>query len=363
MKQFWIWPIALYLFLGGLGGGMMATAAVVGLIIAPSALTSGALVWGVFIAFLILGIGTGLLVFELGQPWIFYRAFVTRTSVIKWGAVFLSISMIAGVLFIFWELSWLTFLPFIPYEGFAQVLLGIAGIFGLCVTIYTGVLLSSMKSRPFWNTPVLPVLFMVSGCSTGAALLSMCIGVWPFPAEWLQVNLSTPLAALLTEELRHILHVADAILISLELVVLLLYVMLQFCASNETAKAHAERWVRGEWAGYFWGLMVCCGLIIPLLLNVTNVGGYASALIALMGGCLLRFMIIWSYQRRVTPAELKYYTRLPQSHQDFMDYWEAGREYWTWVTPTGDVADEAPADGPDEVYQTSGPNPAMTGAQ
>lgn len=66
MKQFWIWPIALYLFLGGLGGGMMATAAVVGLLIAPSALTSGALVWGVFIAFLILGIGTGLLVFELG---------------------------------------------------------------------------------------------------------------------------------------------------------------------------------------------------------------------------------------------------------------------------------------------------------
>lgn len=103
--------------------------------------------------------------------------------------------------------------------------------------------------------------------------------------------------------------------------------------------------------------------VIPFLLNVTNVGGYASAIIALMGGCLLRFMIIWSYQRRVTPAELKYYTRLPQSHQDFMDYWESGREYWTWVTPAGEVADEAPADGPDEVYQTSGPNPAMTGAQ
>ena len=324
MKQFWIWPIALYLFLGGLGGGMMATAAVVGLIIAPSALTSGALVWGVFIAFLILGIGTGLLVFELGQPWIFYRAFVTRTSVIKWGAVFLSISMIAGVLFIFWELSWLTGLPFIPYEGFAQVLLGIAGIFGLCVTIYTGVLLSSMKSRPFWNTPVLPVLFMVSGCSTGAALLSMCIGVWPFPAEWLQVNLSTPLAALLTEELRHILHVADAILISLELVVLLLYVMLQFCASNETAKAHAERWVRGEWAGYFWGLMVCCGLVIPLLLNVTNVGGYASALIALMGGCLLRFMVVNTDDRAEIPGENRYYNRLAKNDAEFISKWTYG---------------------------------------
>lgn len=154
MKQFWIWPIALYLFLGGLGGGMMAFAAIVGLIMFPSALTSGALVWGVFVAFLILGIGTGLLVFELGQPWLFYRAFVTRTSVIKWGAVFLSISMIFGVLFIFWEITWFQIFPFIPYEGLAQFFLAIAGFFGLCVTIYTGVLLSSMKSRPFWNTPV-----------------------------------------------------------------------------------------------------------------------------------------------------------------------------------------------------------------
>lgn len=105
------------------------------------------------------------------------------------------------MLFIFWELSWFTFLPFIPYEGCAQVLLGIAGIFGLCVTIYTGVLLSSMKSRPFWNTPVLPVLFMVSGCSTGAALLSMCIGVWPFPPSGCRSPVHA-LAALLTEELR-----------------------------------------------------------------------------------------------------------------------------------------------------------------
>lgn len=351
MKQFWIWPIALYLFLGGLGGGMMAFAAIVGLIVFPSALTSGALVWGVFVAFLILGIGTGLLVFELGQPWLFYRAFVTRTSVIKWGAVFLSISMIFGVLFIFWEITWFQIFPFIPYEGLAQFFLAIAGFFGLCVTIYTGVLLSSMKSRPFWNTPALPVLFMVSGLSTGAALLSMCIGVWPFPSEWLFANLATPQAALEIHVMKHFLHVADAVLIVLELIVLLLFVMLQFCASDETAKAHADRWVRGSWAGYFWGLMIGCGLIVPLILNVANLGGYASQLIALCGGCLLRFMIIWSYQRRLTPGELKYYTRLPQGHADFMTYWEDGKQYWTEVTP-----------GTNTVEFVSAPAPAATAA-
>lgn len=344
MRQFWIWPIALYLFLGGLGGGMMACAAILGLIVFPSMLTSGALVWGVFIAFLVLGIGTCLLVFELGQPWLFIRAFVTRTSVIKWGAVFLSISMIFAVLFILWEITWFQGAPFIPYEGFAAFCLGVAGLFGLCVTIYTGVLLSSMKSRPFWNTPALPVLFMVSGLSTGAALLSLCVGVWPFPSEWLFVSLTTPQACVLTETMKHFLHMADAVLIVLEFTVLLLFVMLQFCASNETAKAHANRWVRGSWAGYFWFLMVFCGLVVPFLLNVGNVGGFASQIIALMGGCLLRFMIVWSYQRRLTPGELKYYTRLPQGHADFMDYWEEGKEYWTEVAPgTNTVAFDAPA--------------------
>lgn len=342
MQRFWIWPIALYLFLGGLGGGMMFCAMVVGLIVAPSVMTSAALVWGVFVAFLCLGVGTGLLIFELGQPKIFYRAFVTKTSVIKWGAVFLSISMVFGVLFIFWEISWLNFLPFIPYEGFAKFCLAVAGIFGLCVTIYTGVLLSSMKSRPFWNTPVLPVLFCVSGCSTGAALLSMCVGVWPFPMEWLVVAINTAEGAGVRVELQEFLHHLDAVLIVAEIIILLLYVLLQFCASNKTAKAVADRWVRGEWKMYFWGLMLFCGLIVPLCLNLLGgiAGAVASPLIALAGGCLLRFMIVWSNDRKLTEGEAKYWQRLPQGHVDIMDYWKPGRQYWEEVTSAAAVPAE-----------------------
>ena len=333
MQRFWIWPIALYLFLGGLGGGMMVAATVVGLIIAPSALTSGALVWGVIVAFLCLGIGTGLLIFELGQPKIFYRAFVTKTAVIKWGAVVLSVAMVFGFAFILWELSWFSFFPFIPYEGFAKFCLAVAGIGGLCVTIYTGVLLASMKSRPFWNTPVIPVLFCVSGCSTGAALLSMCIGVWPFPMDWLITPIDTIAASELRIELQEFLHHLDAVLIIAEIIILLVFVLLQFCASNQTAKAVATRWVRGEWKAYFWGLLLFCGLIVPLCLNLMGgiAGSIASPLIALAGGCLLRFMIIWSNDRRLVPGEEKYWRRLPQDHIDIMDYWAEGREYWTEV--------------------------------
>ena len=130
MKRFWGWELATYLFLGGLGGGMLTFAMVLDLIVYPGAATSSILVWGVFIALIVLAVGTGLLIFELGQPKVFYRAFVTRTAVIKWGAVLLSISMIFAVLFILWEITWFSMLPFIPYEGLADFFLVIAGIAG-----------------------------------------------------------------------------------------------------------------------------------------------------------------------------------------------------------------------------------------
>ena len=94
MKQFWGWELATYLYFGGLGGAMLMLGAVLGIFMDPSLVTSGQLVFPVLIALVVLAVGTGLLVFELGQPIVFERAFVTKTAVIKWGAVFLSISMI-----------------------------------------------------------------------------------------------------------------------------------------------------------------------------------------------------------------------------------------------------------------------------
>lgn len=345
MKRFWGWELATYLFLGGLGGGMLTFAMILGLIIYPSALTSSVLVWGVFIAIIVLAIGTGLLVFELGQPKVFYRAFVTKTAVIKWGAVLLSVSMVFAALFLVWEITWFDFLPIIPYEGFAKFCLGVAGVAGFFVMVYTGTMISSLKGRPFWATPALPVLFTVSALSTGACLLSMCIGAFPLPMGWLQNPIDSVEAIVLAEEMSHLLHIVDIVLIILELLVLLLYVMLQFCASNRYAKAVASRWVRGSWAGLFWGGMVSCGLVVPLLCNIfgtgTVVADVISPVVALCGGLLLRFMILWSCDRRLANGEEKYYTRLPKKHEPFMDYWEEGRVYWEEVNAVPEPEAEA----------------------
>ncbi|MGI6033230.1 MAG: NrfD/PsrC family molybdoenzyme membrane anchor subunit [Coriobacteriales bacterium] len=342
MRQFWGWELATYLFLGGLGGGMLTFAMVLDLIVYPTVATSSILVWGVFIALIVLAVGTGLLVFELGQPKYFYRAFVTKTAVIKWGAVLLSISMIFAVLFILWELTWFTMFPFIPYEGMAHFFLIVAGCAGFCVMVYTGTMIASLKGRPFWATPALPVLFTVSALSTGAACLSLCIGVFPFPMDFLQVPFNTIEGSQLCAQMKGFLHMCDAVLIVLEVLVLLLYVLLQFCASNKYAKAIADRWVRGSWAFLFWGCMLTGGLIIPFFCNVlggeTVVASVVSPVLALAGGLLLRFMILWSCERRLDNGEEKYYTRLPKGanpkaygNNEFMNYWDEGYQYWTWV--------------------------------
>ena len=63
-----------------------------------------------------------LLVGELGQPLVFFRAFVKSTSVIAWGARLLSVAMIFALLWFVSFISWEWFLPvanfFVPFREF-----------------------------------------------------------------------------------------------------------------------------------------------------------------------------------------------------------------------------------------------------
>ena len=81
--HYWEWPIASYLFLGGLGGGIYFLAMVFTFNVLPSYQEVGwVFAWPGFIGLLCLGFGCFLLVFELGQPGVFYRCFIKSTSII-----------------------------------------------------------------------------------------------------------------------------------------------------------------------------------------------------------------------------------------------------------------------------------------
>ena len=128
--HYWEWPIPTYLFLGGLGGGIYCLAAILTLFIFPGVeVVPEVLAWPGFLAILCLGFGCLMLVVDLGQPMVFYRAFIRSTSVLAWGARLLTICMIFGVIW---------FASYIPWEWFS----GIAGLLvplrGFCLWDRTG---------------------------------------------------------------------------------------------------------------------------------------------------------------------------------------------------------------------------------
>ena len=179
----WDWRIAVYLFLGGLTAGALVMSAIANLrkgkeepedraccvkvpLIAPFILMLG-------MFFIFLDVER-----KLNSFW-FYLSF-QPLSPMSWGAwgvgVIIPLSMLYGLSTVPEELRHWLRLDFLknlsrrlnPYMRELAVTNFILGIF---LGIYTGVLLSSFVARPLWNSGILPILFLNSALSTGAAFV------------------------------------------------------------------------------------------------------------------------------------------------------------------------------------------------
>ena len=327
--HYWEWPIATYLFLGGMGGGMFFLAAVLSFFVLPEQATmlGSVLAWPTFFALVWLAFGCFLLVFELGQHYAFvYVFFNSMTSVIGHGARLLCVALIFGL---FW---WISYLPWEWISGlagffavFRSLNLALAGLAGFCIMLYTGVLFSTLKAHSFWATPALPVLFTISALSTACACTMLCLnftGLYPDMGVYGQASL-----VVLAIVVHEMLHALDIILILAELTVLLLLVLSLLCAGNKVAHQAAERWVRGSYSKLFWIGMVGCGLVLPLLFNIIGLN-IPAAVLALCGGLLLRFLIVFTDDRAEVPGETRYFSRLKKPGAEFMTKWADGENIY-----------------------------------
>ena len=309
--HYWEPPIALYLFLGGLAGGILFLAAIFNSFVVPGYAEVFAL--PVLVSLVCVAIGCVFLVVDLGQPGVFWRVWTTSKSIIKWGATFLVIAAVFALLFLlaFIGDAWPIFAGLSGLlKPAADFFLIVAGFFGLCIMMYTGIMLSTLKAHAFWATPALPVLFTISAISTGCAAIVLSIGGWP--------------AAMTLESL----FVSEIVLEIAELIVLLTMVLSFAGAGNETAKAAARRWVKGSYAGLFWVGMVGLGLVVPLVMYIGGGHSAAATLVApilvLCGGCLLRFMVVNTDDRAEIPGENRYYNRLAKNDAEFITKWTYG---------------------------------------
>lgn len=117
-------------------------------------------------SFVLLALGGLLLIGDLSQPMRFLNilnpAYLNFSSPLAWGALNIVAFGIASVLYLLALRK--------GEEGRGKLLAGITALLALGLPIYTGFDLTVHQSRPVWNTPVIPVLFVAMAIASGSAV-------------------------------------------------------------------------------------------------------------------------------------------------------------------------------------------------
>ena len=281
--------IAWYLFLAGVGAGAYLVA------IAASYLGEQykpLVKPGVFLGAPLVLLGSLLLLLDLGNPLRFWMGFFRpQSSMISVGILIITIFILLGLL----HIAALLFPQRVKLS--AKMLAWLGGVntlFALATAIYTGLLLGVVKAVPFWNTPMLPMLFLVSALSTGAGAVLLVLGL----RRWIAPAASTKEEAEQVIASEHLLSRVDIPLIGVELLVL--FFLLFIMAGGPSVAAESARYlVAGGFAIAFWVGLVIVGLLVPIALEVwalrsgkgLSVGALAG-LCLLIGGIVLRYAVL-----------------------------------------------------------------------
>ncbi len=294
-QAWWEWIIAGYLFLGGLAGLAMAVAYYYWYKEGNKFIAGS----GSVIAFASIVIGLLLLIIDLGRPKNVMALFTSpRLNLTSW--------MTIGTYIIsaFTVVTGIFTLPFLPVVGArftvalrrATIYLGaLAAILGLATAAYTGFLLAAARGVQFWNTPLLPVLFLASALSSGLCVycaIAAPILLWKAPGF-------REGAARVRLQLQRL----DLYTMVFEL--FLIFALLAIALEGPPGAAEsASRLVSGDLAGLFWAGAVFLGLLVPIFIlyfytlrkpgedrNVVIASMIAGWLV-LIGALILRYTIL-----------------------------------------------------------------------
>ena len=282
----WHWQIPLYLFLGGLAAGILFFAALYTILGKEKEMPT-TVKWATFLVPLFLIIGLLALFIDLKHKLYFWQLYTTvrLQSPMSWGAWVL---MIITPISMIWVASYLKEL--IPAwdwkfgflnkfekwvianrKGLAWVMIFYSVILG----IYTGILLSAFNARPLWNTSLLGPLFLVSGMSTGTAVIM-----------WMTKNQAE----------RKLMSRIDLLLIGIELF-FIVHLFMGFLASSAVQINAAQLFLGGQFTVSFWVFVIILGLIFPAGLEILEMRGYhipivIPVVLILFGGFMFRFIMV-----------------------------------------------------------------------
>ena len=308
----WGFLIVNYLFLGGLSAGLFFVSALATFLYRleePSPYTRIARL-GAFLAPWPVMIGCGLLIFDLGHWYRFYKLFlhlrlVSPMSIGTWLLLLFNLVSLVNCY------AWLTgaqrnalfarlprrlaFLGRFNYDiDHWRRHLAFAGLpISVGVGIYTGVLLGAVQSRPFWNTNLVAQLFLFSALSTGCAALILGLARREQSAQELKL-----------------LYGLDICFMVLEFFIVLPY-LIHGQLSVQAVQDSLKLILGGPFTVLFWIFFLGLGLLTPLVIELLELVpvivsnrefhyrrsiAAGAALLILSGGFLLRYIFVFAGQ-------------------------------------------------------------------
>ena len=303
---FWGIPVILYLFLAGMGAG--ATTVSASMLLrgggGPRGVHHEIARYGAILGPIPVIVGTALIVFELGsfQHGDYFKFFnllmVVNLSPMNVGSWLLFLFTATSVIYAYTYLK----LP-MPIGDRLQWRMAMAWVnipLGIGVAMYTGIMLGAMPSRPFWNSPILAMLFTLSALSTGVALIIFARALFGRGG--------------LTEEQREIVHksgyilaASDSMLIGFELLTIFLFIMFAYLTVGDVRYAIDTILPGGPLSTIFWVGVVLIGLVLPGLVEIKHVipgllyrkkyevSRYSELVLAaavIFGGLMLRYVVV-----------------------------------------------------------------------
>lgn len=224
---------------------------------------------------LLLGLGGVLLIGDLSQPARFFNvlnpAYLHFTSPLAWGSLNIVTFGIASVLYVLALRK--------GDEARGRTLAMVTALLALGLPIYTGYDLSVHQSRPIWNTPAMPVLFVALAMASGAAVSLLMAG-------------SAAAKSTLGSYLTWSAGAVGVVLIS----------MIGTTSYGGTAEGLTFAILTtGTMGLIFVGLGVVAGTLAPVLLLVTPAGKQAgtmtlAAVLVLVGSAALRYALLMAPQ-------------------------------------------------------------------
>lgn len=282
----WHWQIPSYLFLGGLAAGILFFASFFTIMGKENKMEATVKKAPMIVPFVLM-LGLFFLFLDLKHKLYFWQLYTTirLESPMGWGSWVL---MIITPISILWSASYVKevfpnwdwkFKILNTIEAWLirnrKIIAWPMAIYAVILGIYTGILLSAFNARPLWNTSILGPLFLVSGMSTGAAVIMLMSK---------------------DHKEKKIMGRIDILLIIVELF-FIIHLFMGFLAGSEVQINAANLFLGGKFTAPFFAFVVILGLIFPAVLESLELKGYKvpiiiPAVLILLGGLIFRFLMV-----------------------------------------------------------------------